>query len=73
MDQREWQRRLEITRDYMATAAGGIAIGASLFVLIPVRITQDLGLGNTRPVGVKVALFAATVWSVFRIVRLLRR
>ena len=73
MDQREWQRRVEAVRNYVGRAAAGVAIGASIVNFAPIGIARTVGLENARPAGIKIALVAAAVWAVFRLVRIVRK
>ena len=73
MDPRELQRRIDAIREYVRTAAAGVTIGAALIVFAPVEIVRAFGLENAERIAIKVALFAATVWAIARVTRVIRR
>jgi len=73
MDRREWEYRIEAIRQYVQGAAAGIAIGALIIVLAPTEIRAAFGLQNARPSAVMIALFAAALWAVLRLIRIRRK
>jgi hypothetical protein len=63
--------RINAFREYVATAAAGISIGAALMIVVPVELMRAAGLENAdQGVAIKTAVFAAAVSMVARITRI---
>jgi hypothetical protein len=62
MNEHDRQTRIDTIRQYVATAAAGISIGAALMIVAPTEVMRLVGLENTdHMVAVKTAIFAAAV------------
>jgi hypothetical protein len=56
------QNRIDGIRQYVATAAGGISIGAALMIAVPVELMRVAGLEDAnRMVAVKTAILGAAI------------
>src|SRR5690349_718130 len=65
------QDRVDAIRQYVATAAGGISIGASLMILVPAELMRIAGLQHANHmVAVKTAILAAAISLAARGVRI---
>jgi hypothetical protein len=63
--------RIDALREYLATAAAGISIGAALMIVVPVDLMRAAGLENAdQGVAIKTAVCAAAVSMVARITRI---
>ena len=69
MDHRELARRLEAIRDYIGTAAAGITIGAAMILFAPPGIAHALGLDHSGRAALSLAISAAVIWAIARLVR----
>jgi hypothetical protein len=64
------QDQIDAIREFLATAAGGIAIGAAIMICVPVEVMSFAGLDHSdQSIAVKTALFAAAISFVARKVR----
>ena len=62
MNEHERQTRIDTIRQYVATAAAGISIGAALMIVAPAEVMRLVGLENTdHMVAVTTAIVAAAV------------
>ena len=65
------QDQIDGIREFLATAAGGISIGAAIMICIPVEVMSFAGLDNPdQSIAIKIALLAAAISFVARKVRL---
>ena len=73
-DWREHQRRIDEIREYVRTASAGVMIGATIVIFLAMfELTHALGLQHAERAATKVALFAAMIWAVARMVRITPR
>ena len=67
MNEHDVQSRVDAFRQFVATASGGISIGAALMIVVPVEVMRVAGLENANQmVAVKTAILAAAISLVAR-------
>jgi hypothetical protein len=63
--------RIDALREYLATAAGGISIGAAVMIVVPIDVLRAAGLENADTgIAIKTAVLAAGVSMVARMTRI---
>jgi hypothetical protein len=63
--------RIDSLREYVATAAAGVSIGAALMIVVPVELMRAAGLENAdQGVAIKTAVLAAAVSLAARMTRI---
>jgi hypothetical protein len=71
MNEQDLQTRIDAIRQYVATAAGGISIGAALMTIAPVAVTRLVGLEHPdQMLAAKTAILAAAISLVVRGMRI---
>jgi hypothetical protein len=65
------QDQIDGIREFLATAASGISIGAGIMICVPVELMSFAGLDNPdQSIAIKIALLAAAISFVARKARL---
>jgi hypothetical protein len=65
------QNRIDEIRQYVATAAGGVSIGAALMIVAPVELMGAVGLENgDQTVAVRTAIVAGAIALAARATRI---
>jgi hypothetical protein len=64
------QDQIDAIREFLATAAAGIAIGAAIMICVPVEVMSLAGLDHTdQNIAIHTAIFAAAISFIARKIR----